>query len=389
MLTRRGWALAVGALGLAVAGRVLGVLELFVLAAGAWALVGVALVRLAARPSPVRARRTLTPARVGAGDDSFVELALANAGRRATAVLELRDPVGGGPRRARLLLAPMAPGEERTAGYRIPTERRGIVAVGPLQAHRFDPLGLASAARVVAPVTELIVHPAVEALVPAPSAPGDERRGGWRRATATGQAGQDFYALRPWVVGDDLRRVHWPSTARRDELMVRQHDLPWQGRATVVLDTDDVVHDEESFETAVSAAASVLVASARAGSLVRLVGTDGFDSGFGAGPAHVDGLLDRLSRVTPVSSRGAGPLGTSSGSVVLVVSAAVAGDALAAMARRAGRPGSVTVVAVVGDGQEAAAVAGARTVAVPAGGPVAPAWNRAMAATAVVPGQAR
>jgi len=48
-----------------------------------------------------------------------------------------------------------------------------------------------------------------------------------------GRVGDDFYALRPYVVGDDMRKVHWPSTARRDELMVRQDELPWQGRVTI------------------------------------------------------------------------------------------------------------------------------------------------------------
>ncbi len=65
---------------------------------------------------------------------------------------------------------------------------------------------------------------------------GNDPLAGAEHPNALGRGGEDFYALRHYVVGDDLRRVHWPSTARHDELMVRQDELPWQGRATVLVD---------------------------------------------------------------------------------------------------------------------------------------------------------
>ena len=61
-----------------------------------------------------------------------------------------------------------------------------------------------------------------------------------------GRSGDEFYSLRPYVVGDDLRRVHWPSTARRDELIVRQDERHWQGRTTVLLDVRRAVHTPTS-----------------------------------------------------------------------------------------------------------------------------------------------
>ncbi len=82
-------------------------------------------------------------------------------------------------------------------------------------------------------------------------------------------------------MGDDLRRVHWPSTARRDELTVRQDERHQQGRTTVLLDVRRAVHTDVSFERAVSAAASLLVAATVRGDEVRLVATDGTDSGYG------------------------------------------------------------------------------------------------------------
>jgi uncharacterized protein (DUF58 family) len=387
VLTRRGWGLTVGALLLALAGRLLGLLELYVLAAGGWALMGSALAYLARRGGDVEASRTLHPARVEAGQESRVELSVANPGRRATTVIELRDPVDGGPRRARLLLAPLFPNQEERATYRIPTSRRGVLRVGPLEARRFDPLSLATTARPVAAETELVVHPAIEQVLPLPQAPGDDRRGGVRRASAIGASGDDFYALRPWVVGDDLRRVHWPSTARRDELMVRQHDVPWQGRATVVLDVRSRYHDEDSLEQAVSAAASIAAGSGRGGALVRLVTTDGGDTGFAAGPAHLDAILDRLARVQADDGDGRLPdLPDVDGAMALVVSAGLPAAELGRLARLSGRPGSLTVVAIVRAGGRPPEAATGRMVVVGPGQPLAPSWNRAVVAAGAVRG---
>jgi uncharacterized protein (DUF58 family) len=388
MLTNRGWALTVGGLLLAIAGRLLGLIELYVLAAGCWALMAVALAFLALRPADVEARRTLTPSRVRAGDETRIELAVTNRGTSATPVIELRDPVDGGPKRARLLMAPLPAGATERAHYRIPTDRRGVVTVGPLEVRRFDSLTLAAKSSVVAPESELVVYPVFEELLALPHAPGDDRRGGFRRATAVGATGDDFYALRPWVVGDDLRQVHWPSTARRDEVMVRQHDVPWQGRATVVLDIRARLHDDESIEQAVSAAAGILAASARGDAQVRLVTTDGADSGFGSGPAHLEALLERLALV----EGGEGDLPAlphTSGAMALVVSADVPAADLAHLARLGDRPGSLTVVVVARKGARTQPPAAGTVVRIGPGEALAPTWNRAVAAAGAMRGAAR
>jgi uncharacterized protein (DUF58 family) len=110
-----------------------------------------------------------------------------------------------------------------------------------------------------------------------------------------GRSGEDFAALRPYIVGDDLRRVHWPSSARTGDLLVRQHDVPWQGRVCVVLDLRRQATDEVTLERAISAAASVLRTHLRRGDHVRLVTTTGVDSGYGVGASHLDGLLEYLA----------------------------------------------------------------------------------------------
>jgi uncharacterized protein (DUF58 family) len=211
-------------------------------------------------------------------------------------MLSLRDPVGAG-RTASVLVAPLGAGEDVRATYRLPTDRRGVVPVGPLRVTVTDPFGLATASTPGAAEADLTVWPAIDDVPALPHTVGDDPHGGTDHPNALRMAGDDFYALRPYVVGDDLRHVHWRSTARRDELMVRQDEMPWQGRATIVLDTRADAHTTDTFERAVSAAASVAVACNGRRFLVRLVTTGGIDTGFGTGTAHLDRLLELLATV--------------------------------------------------------------------------------------------
>ena len=88
--------------------------------------------------------------------------------------------------------------------------------------------------------------------------------------------GDEFVTLREYELGDDLRRVHWRSTARTGELMIRQDEARWRSRAAVVLDVQPGAHDAASFEVAVEAAASVVGAAGR-----------GSDAGSRSSPARV------------------------------------------------------------------------------------------------------
>jgi uncharacterized protein (DUF58 family) len=145
--------------------------------------------------------------------------------------------------------------------------------------------------------SELTVLPAVQSVLPLPHTSGDDPHDGADHPSAVIARGDDFYALRPYSVGDDLRRVHWRTTARRDELVVRQDQPPWQARSTILLETADDSHSPDSFEAAVSAAASIATACSGAGHLVRLVTTGGYDSGAIAARAHLDDVLEHLALV--------------------------------------------------------------------------------------------
>ncbi|MGH9184682.1 MAG: DUF58 domain-containing protein [Acidimicrobiales bacterium] len=389
MLTRQGWLVTAGAVVLVAAGRLLGVFELFVLGVAAAALVGltfavVLLVRLR-----LEVARHLSPPRVHAGTPSRVELRLRNRGERSTPVLRLFDPVSG-TRGADLHLAPLEPLGTAQAAYRLPTDRRGIIRVGPLEVVVDDPFGLASVRTIAAPRTELTVYPRIDAIVPVPYTSGHDPHAGAEHPTALGRTGEDFYALRQYVLGDDIRRVHWPSTARRDELMVRQDELPWQGRVVVLLDVRRSTHTAASLELAVSAAASVVTASWQRQDLVRMLSTDGADSGFAAGTAHVEAIMEHLATVQ------ATPGGTFKGMVesfsqsrrggggLVAVVADVTEPELTALARLRASFGSVTIVQFDRSSWDRAAPAPAVAPSLPGlvkvTGQVAfaDAWNRAM-----------
>jgi uncharacterized protein (DUF58 family) len=348
MLTRQGWLVTLGAVVLIFAGRLLGVLELFILGASAAALVVFSMVAVALARLRLAVERTVTPPRVYAGSPSRVELSVRNDGNRTTPVVRMFDPVTG-TRGADLLLGPLEPGVTSRAAYRLPTEKRGIVRIGPLDVVVTDPFGVASSATEAAPVSELTVFPWVDEIVPVPHTSGDDPHAGADHPSALGRTGEDFYALRPYVIGDDMRRVHWKSTARRDELMVRQDELPWQGRVTVLLDVRRSGHTADSLELAVSAAASVVSASWKRRDLVRLITTDGTDLGFAAGMPHAEAIMEFLATV-PATSGGSlrgtiDALGAASrGGAVVAVVGSIAETELTTLARLRGQVGSVTIV---------------------------------------------
>ena len=348
MLTRQGWLVSVGAFALLVAGRVFGLPELFALGVIAAALVvGSALLVGTARLE-LEVGRSIHPARVHVGTPSRVDLTIRNLRATTTPVLRLRDPVSG-TRGADLLVPPLGRAERTIAAYRLPTDRRGLVQIGPLDVVVGDPFGLVSVATVAAPKVALTVYPHVDQIDPLPYTTGHDPLAGARQPNSLGRTGEDFYALRPYVVGDDLRRIHWPSSARHDDLLVRQNELPWQGRTTVLLDVRKAAHAGDSLEVAVSAAASIVSATARRNDLVRLVTTAGTDSDFAPGSDHIEAIMEHLA-IVPAAPTGSLRRSVemlarrSTGGALVVIVAEVPIEDLRATMHLRSRYGSLTIV---------------------------------------------
>jgi len=219
--------------------------------------------------------RSVTPARVSAGQPSTVSLDLANEGSMPMGLLLLEDQV---PyvlgTRARFLLGSVGPRWRQRVSYTVRSELRGRYEIGPLSIRVSDPFGLIELVRSFATTTPVVVIPQVVPLPPIPvsgawTGAGENRP----RAFAVGSA--EDVTVREYRRGDDLRRVHWPSSARVGELMVRREEQPWQSRATLLLDTRALAHrgsgPASSLEWAISATASIAVHLAQAGFAVRLV----------------------------------------------------------------------------------------------------------------------
>ncbi|MBI2703742.1 MAG: DUF58 domain-containing protein [Actinobacteria bacterium] len=348
MPTRQGWTIAFGGLAFIVTGRVLGSLELFLVGATLLALVLLCSMYVGLTRLRIDVTRELHPPRVHAGSPSRVDLRVENIGRRRTPVLGLRDAVSG-TRGANLLVGPLATGEVERAAYRLPTDKRGILEIGPLRVVLTDPFTISRVTMTASGVSELTVYPHIDTLTPVPLTTGNDPMAGAEHPNALGRSGEDFYALRQYQVGDDLRRVHWASTAKHDELMVRQDELPWQGRATVLADIRAAANTPASLELVISAAASVVTASARRQDLVRLLTTDGSDSGFAAGHAHVESIMEHLASVEAshdaafrrVIARAAR---SSTGGALIAIVATMASQEIEQLARLRQRFGSVTIV---------------------------------------------
>lgn len=236
----------------------------------------------------VSGSRRLTPGRVSAGAEARVQLRLDNVSRLPTGLLMLQDrvPYVLGPR-PRFVLDRVEPGGRREVSYRVRSDLRGRYPLGPLQLRLSDPFGLVELTRSFSAYDTLTVIPRTEPLPPVHLAGEASGYGdGSRRSLAL--AGDDDVIPRSYRRGDDLRRVHWRSTARYGELMVRREEQPQRSRATVLLDTRRLAFEgagpDSAFEWAVSGAASTLVHLLERGFSVRLL-TDTGDSvpGEGAG----------------------------------------------------------------------------------------------------------
>jgi uncharacterized protein (DUF58 family) len=249
--------------------------------------------------------RRLDPARAEVGGEATVTLRLENVTRLPTGLLLIEDtvPYALGVR-PRFVLDRVEARGVREIDYRVRSDLRGRYTIGPLSVRIADPFGLVELARAFTISDTLVVTPQVVAL-PHVRLSGEWTGGGDSRTRSVAAAGDDDVAPREYRQGDDLRRVHWRSTARHGELMVRREEQQWQSRGALLLDTRRYAHrgdgPRSSFEVAVSAAASIGVHLAHEGLGLRLVTDQGAEHLTDSGLSW--SLLDTLSMVRSSSAR--------------------------------------------------------------------------------------
>ncbi|MCZ7413784.1 MULTISPECIES: DUF58 domain-containing protein [unclassified Streptomyces] len=256
----------------------------------------------------VTGARRLSPARVPVRSEARVQLRVENVSRVPTGMLMLQDqvPYVLGPR-PRFVLDRIEGGGRREVSYRVRSDLRGRYPLGPLQLRVTDPFGMVELTRSFSTRDTLTVIPAVQALPPVRLL-GEASGYGESRRRAIAVTGDDDVIPRAYRHGDDVRRVHWRSTARRGELMVRREEQPERARATVLLDTRRLAWagsgPDSPFEWAVTGAASVAIHLLERDYQVRLLtdagtlapGPEGLLTG-GDGPDTAGLLLDALAVV--------------------------------------------------------------------------------------------
>lgn len=223
----------------------------------------------------VAGSRRLSPQRVAVGSEARVHLRMENVSKLPTGLLMLQDhvPYMLGPR-PRFVLDRVEAGGRREVSYRVRSDLRGRFPLGPLQLRLNDPFGMCELTRSFSAHDMLTVVPRTEPLPPVRLA-GEAAGYGDGRQRSLALSGDDDVIPRTYRHGDDLRRVHWRSTARYGELMVRREEQPQRARCTVLLDTRALAYQgagpDSAFEWAVSGAASALVHMLERGYAVRLL----------------------------------------------------------------------------------------------------------------------
>lgn len=323
-----------------LAGRVLAIPELFGLAAAAVVIALAALVRVRTARACITVSASVLPPVVYAGEEALLEIVVEQssaAGSLATSLVLVRDDSQGpGLCQPDEVIVPgLLPGERARASFLLPTGRRGLIDAGGYIATLTDPLGLARRPLATSRAARCVVLPRVEPLATVIPT-GLVLAGGTSTRSATERLTTGSSTLRRYVQGDDLRLVHWPTTARVGELMVREggdsQDFE-RTMVTLLLEPGDETTTSDERDRAVEVAASVLSAaadssSARVGAAWRLVTTNGLDISARRGSATLEAALIALAGLA--AARGA------------------AEDRLSTAAGRLDRPDADEVIFVVG-----------------------------------------
>ena len=237
----------------------------------------------------------LNPRRVSVGDRALGRIAVTNNGTRPVLPARMELPVGRA--RAEFQLPRLTPGQDHEDLFAVPTNRRALILAGPATSVRGDQLGLFRRTQSWTDEIELFVHPTTARLKA--SAQGLVRDLEGQATKTITNSDLAFHALRPYERGDSMKNVHWRTSARTGQLMVRQYQETRRAQLLLVLGADRAHYaDDDEFELAVSALASV--GTHVIGEENQLVA--GWDGGTLRSRNPVM-LLDDTCRIEPVTSR--------------------------------------------------------------------------------------
>jgi len=234
----------------------------------------------------------LQPARVVAGERALGRLVVENAGASTSTPSRLELPVGAGL--AEFIVPALPPGDEHEELFAVPTNRRAVIVAGPAVSVRGDQLGLLRrTVRWTDPV-ELFVHPVTARLRPSAAGLVRDLEGEVTKTITNNDI--SFHALRAYEPGDALRNVHWRTSARTGQLMVRQYEETRRSQLILVQSTEHEHYaSDDEFELAVSVLASIGVQVIRDATRVAVA-----TEALALRTATPTALLDDTARIEPV-----------------------------------------------------------------------------------------
>jgi uncharacterized protein (DUF58 family) len=295
MLTRRGATVLGAGVAMWMAARILGSPGLEVVGVGLTALPLVAAASVRWGRQRLTLRRRLSDVRVAPGTKVTVTIDVENHSAAPTAVLLLEDrmPAAIG-RPARLVVSGIRGHGHQVVSYGVVPQMRGRYPLGPLLVDVSDPFALTRQRIEFAEREEILVTPEVEDLTgPTDTAFGPNA--GTSRARQLFRTGEEYYTMRPYQEGDDLRRIHWASVARTGQLMIRQDESSRRANGLVFLDNRVAATGRARtpvFERSVSVAATLGMLLLRNGFSLRWATADAASM-----PVNEDRFLDALAGV--------------------------------------------------------------------------------------------
>ncbi|MFP5224167.1 MAG: DUF58 domain-containing protein [Actinomycetota bacterium] len=255
------------------------------------------------RSLPLTGERSDVRARARVGETLGIDLILHAKKKLSTIVLEeeLPDRLGT---TVQLPLATLHAGEDIQHSYRLYCKRRGVYKLGPLVVRWGDPIGLTQREQVLVPEFELLVHPNIEHVSSRPLTRHFEDPPIRPPFSKPWPSGLEFYGMRDYQPGDDLRRIVWRAFARTGRMLVREAEQGITDQITIIFDTFKGTHSREeqseSFEAGVRTAASLAVRHLHEGYTVNVETNDGPMLAMKArGDAAAMQVLDGFARLEP------------------------------------------------------------------------------------------
>lgn len=279
-------------------GLVLGWAELTVLSLTLFAALAVAALFLIGQAT-YAVDIALNPRRVTVGERAIGRVLVRNTGKKTATATTLEVPVGEGL--AEFAIPSLASGAETEELFAVPTNRRAVILAGPAVSVRGDQLGLFRRAVRWTEQIELFVHPVTTRLHPTAAGLVRDLEGQITKKITNNDI--SFHALRAYVTGDDVRYVHWRTSARTGQLMVRQFEESRRSQLTIIHTSDERYYaSDDEFELAVSVTASIGAQVIRDGTQISVV-----TEGRILKTHSVTSLLDDTCRVEKIAGSTASP----------------------------------------------------------------------------------